>query len=73
MMYISETPEEGVRLVGWTASVKSAQTRLKIEIEITDPLKLGYYLKDLETLLAAQKRKPKARPMLALPAPGGSA
>ena len=64
MIYIGDSLEDGVRLRSYSAKSKSSGSELTIVLEIKDPLKLGFYLKDLQSLEQVQKRKP-----LALPAP----
>lgn len=74
MMYISPTPEDGIRLKGWSAATKGAASTLRIEIEIDDPLKLGFFLRDLQSLQKAQqaaaKPRGKKKPLM-LPSPDG--
>jgi hypothetical protein len=67
MIYIGDNPEDDVRLHSFGAKTTSKGSVLTVQIAITDPLKLGYFLKDLQKLQEAQ-RQPKRRP-LALPAP----
>ncbi len=72
MIHIWEQPEEGIRLKSFGGTIKGVKSVLKIEIEIDDPTKLGFYLADLARLDHAQKqaeKKTTALKMLALPAP----
>jgi hypothetical protein len=65
MIYISgDNLEAGLSLQSYSAKTTTKGSVLTIQLAISDPLKLGFYLKDLAELAEAQKRKP-----LALPAP----
>lgn len=68
---------EASRLKSFTSSTKGTSSVVRIEITVSDPLELGYLLRELQVIQAKQKEadrpsKPKAadkRHQLALPAP----
>ncbi|WP_275789730.1 hypothetical protein [Pararhizobium gei] len=80
MMPVIFLEEEHTRLKSYTASTKGAVSIVRVDIEVTDPMRLGYLLAELETIEKAQKArqttekaaaraKTRAKPQLALAAP----
>ncbi len=71
--------DEHVRLKSYSASTKGAVSTIRIDVEVTDPLRLGFLLQELAEIQAelksakAGKSKPRksaaAEPQLALPSP----
>ncbi|MDT8856452.1 hypothetical protein RNZ50_15770 [Paracoccaceae bacterium Fryx2] len=73
-IYVFSTPQDGMRLKAFGATVRGGKSILKIELEIDDPRDLGHLLADLMLLQDAEKKAAKAatrpaRKLLALPAP----
>lgn len=71
--------DEHVRVKSYSASTKGAVSTIRIDVEVTDPMRLGFLLQELAEIQADQKAaaaaKSKAKPrnpapaQLALPSP----
>ena len=62
----------GDRLASYSAITKCGKSRLKIEIDVADPMSLGYLLERLAEIETEQKEAHKPAPRrkpLGLPAP----
>ncbi|MBC9246723.1 hypothetical protein H4P12_08360 [Paracoccus sp. 11-3] len=68
--YLMGDPEAALRLKSFSSSSRSDKQIIKIEIEVSDPIRFGYALSDLAEVQAAQRAKPKPLDKrLALPKP----
>lgn len=71
--------EEHTRLKSYSATTKGGISTIRIDVEVTDPTRLGFLLSDLGEIEKDQKAKKEAekrsnaqgakKPLLALPAP----
>lgn len=71
--------DEHVRLKSYSASTKGAVSTIRIDVEVTDPMRLGFLLQELKEIqaelkaaTAARKKESQRKPIaaqLALPAP----
>lgn len=71
--------DDHTRLKTYSASTKGAVSTIRVEIEVTDPMRLGFLLSELAEIVSEQKarkaatakseRKTEKKPQLALAAP----